>query len=581
VKATIGVSPDSGNHAVTRRTYSESFASVAPSSQHVRWSRIIGGLFAVAMFLVCCFPLSDTDLFWHLKTGEIILATGQVPVVDLYTFMDADKPWIDLHWGFQIVMALLYRYGGSSLVVLVKAAVLTAAFLLGWQSTGHNLPAWLRAIPWALAMVTISGRGFERPEIFSLLFLATWLWLLERVEQHPRWIWWLPVLQVVWINMHALFILGLVVGLCRAGDEVLRRVFGGSWGLAPSRSEITVRQGGYAACLLGLATLVNPYFEEGALFPLVLYRKFNVEQDFYSQRIGEFHLPIDAFRRMGFTNVYLNTEIALWCVAAVSFLVLAVCGRRWSPYRFLLFAGFSHLAWEATRNTNIFSLVAASVTCGNLAELWEVRSQHGTSSTWSMRANYGAASFLAAFIVLVASGVWHRFAGENKSFGLGERVAWYPHAAAKFTSRPDFPTFAFAANFGVASVYSYHNGPERRVFMDGRLEVCSRRTFEEFNDILERMAHGDPSWEARPWLRDTQGRLPVVMLDSRFMRRSINGLLNRPEWRMVFADPSCAVFLETTLAERLGLSAVSHEPLSEAPDVRANIRLTPPDGAVW
>ena len=63
------------------------------------------------LFLACCFPLTDTDLWWHLKTGQLILAEGRLPQVDWYTYTDFDKPWIDLHWGFQLLVTALYGRG--------------------------------------------------------------------------------------------------------------------------------------------------------------------------------------------------------------------------------------------------------------------------------------------------------------------------------------------------------------------------------------------------------------------------------------------------------------------------------------
>jgi hypothetical protein len=530
-----------------------------------RWQTILGGLLAAGMFLACCFPLADTDLWWHLKTGEIILDTGQIPYIDLYTFTDADKPWIDLHWGFQVLMAAAHRIGGAPLLVVLKATVLTAAFVIGWLACGRELPAWLRALPWLLALVTISGRGYERPEMFTLLFLAAWLWLMERIDAQPRWLWWLPVLQVVWINLHALFVLGLVVGACQLAHGLLRRMADGRWGLVAASDCHDPRRVAYVTALCAFAALVNPYFEEGALFPLTLYRKFNVEQEFYAQHIGEFQRPYDFWKQFGWQNLFLNAEIALWCVAALSFAPLA-CRGRWSAYRLLLFAGFSHLAWEASRNTNIFSLVAAVVACGNFNELWLMPTKT-ENRPWSYAGmNWSMAAILAAFLVAVPTGIWHRVTREEKTFGFGERAAWFPHDAAKFAGQPAFPDHAFASHFGVASVYTYHNGPNRKVFMDGRLEVCTQRTFEQYNAILAQMAQGRAEWEAL--LRDDQGRLPVVLLDSRHSRAAINGLLQQPHWRLVFADPSCAVFLETAQAERLGLSAADFRPLVQPPGVK-------------
>jgi hypothetical protein len=537
-----------------------------------RWHSVIGGLLAVGMFLACCFPLSDTDLWWHLKTGEIILDTGHIPYVDFYTFTNADKPWVDLHWGFQVLMAAANRLGGSALLVVLKATVLTAALVIGWMACGRAAPAWVRGLPWMLALITLSGRGYERPEMFTLLFLATWLWLLERIDEHPRWIWWLPAVQLAWINMHALFVLGLIVGGCRLVEEVVRQIAEGRWGLAPAAEWETPRRGAYVILLCVFAALGNPYFEEGALFPLTLYRKFNVEQEFYAREIGEFQQPIKFFREHGFQNVFLDAELLLWCVAALSFVLLAR-RRRWSVYRALLFAGFSHLAWEASRNTNIFSLVAAAVACANLNDAWAMRSNTASSHRATKWMNGAFAALLAAFIVSVPTGLWHDWTAEGKSFGFGEREAWFPHAAARFAGQPGFPEHAFAAHFGVASVYTYYNGPQRKIFMDGRLEVCSQQTFEAYNGVLHQMATGDPRWEAM--LRDSEGRLPVVLLDSRYSREAINGMLNQPRWRLVFADASCAVFLETAQAERLGLATADFRPLMAPPGAKVRSRIAP------
>ena len=171
-----------------------------------------------------------------------------------------------------------------------------------------------------------------------------------------------------------------------------------------------------------------------------------------------------------------------------------------------------------------------------------------------------------AFSVAVVTGVWHRFARENKSFGLGEQEAWFIHGAAKFAGQPGFPKRAFVANNGQAAVYLYHNGPERRVFLDGRLEVSSRETWKAYHAILAAMAAGDLRWQEV--LRDADGGLPAVILDSRYSRPQLTGLLNTPGWRLVFADAAGAVFVEDKLARKLSLPVADFEPLKYPPGMR-------------
>lgn len=170
--------------------------------------------------------------------------------------------------------------------------------------------------------------------------------------------------------------------------------------------------------------------------------------------------------------------------------------------------------------------------------------------------------------MLIVTGVWHRFVGEGRSFGLGEQRNWFIHAAAKFAGQPGFPQRAFVGNNGQAAVYEYYNGPDRRVYMDGRLEVCTEKTFRRYLQALKMMAERDRRW--LPIVCHGSPEPPVIILDSRFSRDAINGMFGAPGWRMVFADATAAVFLDEPTANRLRLPAVP--PPIELLDPDGNLR---------
>src|SRR5262249_8825937 len=151
----------------------------------------------------------------------------------------------------------------------------------------------------------------ERPEIISLLCLATWLLVLSRAEQRVRWLWFLPLLQIVWINCHALYILGLAVGACYVVDLLVRMRAAGRWGLDPAPKRISLPAMVRTGTLCVAAALVNPYLEEGAFFPFVLLRKITLDRDFYSMRIGEFKSPLQILQQNGWTNPFVNTALLL------------------------------------------------------------------------------------------------------------------------------------------------------------------------------------------------------------------------------------------------------------------------------
>ena len=132
------------------------------------------------------------------------------------------------------------------------------------------------------------------------------------------------------------------------------------------------------------------------------------------------------------------------------------------------------------------------------------------------------------------------------------------------------PDRAYVSHFGQAAVYEFHNGPQRKVFMDPRLEVMTPETFADWQLIGDYMAIGSPVLQEV--LADQQGQLPAVLLDSRLSREQIEGLLHAPAWRLVFADEAAAVFLDVATAERLKLPAADPEPLKYPPGMTAAVR---------
>ncbi len=541
-------------------------------------------------FALCIYPLADTDFWWHLRTGQLIWERGEIPRTDWYLFTDSDRPWIDLHWGFQLLITALYSLGGANLVILVKAAVYCATVALAWFATGRELPTWLRAVIWIPAIICITGRSNERPEMLTVLFLSVWLWIAFRAETQLRWMWALPIVQIAWINFHALFILGLIVGGCFAVDHVIRKIAQGRWGLEPVPAACSTQAVFGVGLLSALAALINPYFLDGAAFPLVLFRKFSAEREIYAT-VGEFQRPVNFFLKNGFSNIYLDAEIVLAVMAIGSFLALFVWGRRWSPFRLLLFSGFLYLAWQASRNTNIFSLVAATMMTANLAELWKLwpeladgepespkiksagqrreqlpplRAPGMRFSPQSLRqGNLAVCALFVGWLALAVTGVWGRFAGEKNVFGFGERPWWFGHEAMKFAGQPGFPDRAIAAHIGLAATYIYHNGPSHKVFLDPRLEVASPETYQLQERMLAQMQQGDRRWENL--VQDREGNLPVVILDSRTSRPAIQGLFLTPGWRLVYADPAAAVFLTVPQAEKLNLEPADISPLKYPP----------------
>jgi len=80
-------------------------------------------LFVAGRLLV---PMDETDLFFNLRLGEIVLHDHTVPRTNLLSFTYPDDRDVNLAWLFQIVLALAHRAGGIPGTLLLKTA-----FVLG------------------------------------------------------------------------------------------------------------------------------------------------------------------------------------------------------------------------------------------------------------------------------------------------------------------------------------------------------------------------------------------------------------------------------------------------------------------
>jgi len=572
---------------------------------------LLGSLLLLA-FLLGCFPMSDFDVWWHLRTGQLILDRGVVPQVDFLTYTNAGRVWIDLYWLFQIGIAGLYRLGGSSALVLMKPVVAVAviALSLGARQAGNK--AWPAALVWLPALIMLSGRLCERPELFSLLFLAGFLWVLARAPDRPRLLWLLPLIQLLWVNFHGFFVLGPLVLMAYSAEWIVDRLRESQ----PLQVRPPIRNFARAAVASLLTCMISPYGFRVVMLPLEQFDKLG-SSGIYRASIGELMTVGDFIAQAGMNNPYLLAFFVVFLLGILSFLLTARRGRV-SLYRILLFSAAAYLGWQAKRNNALFALVAAFVTMWNLDDVLQAapmtarskvtsgkpeatstqtpdRSQRpGTkpkstrkpTSAKSRRAGGKPTSTRKAVsassppvnaeprtmrnwnIWLIVMAVWmgiatvsgglYAWAGEDRSLGFGERPRWYAHGACTFLARPDFPERIIAFNISQAAVCIAHVSPTHKLFMDPRLEVNSQETFEHYLEGIRALWQGQSGWEVPLGIEyGRPAEVPALLIERGLLGRAAQVLSRDTRWRCVYADPVATVFVASSFAQEHNLSEVS------------------------
>jgi hypothetical protein len=500
---------------------------------------LLGGFaFASLIFAFLYAPLLDQDLWWHLKSGWLILTEKAFPRTNTFTAA-SDTPWIDHQWGFQILLYKVWENFGPGGVIALKSIVGGAAWaILALAASPRS--KFLALLPFlAVGAVAANERMTDRPELFSYLFLALELALLLRWRRSPSSgpLALLVAVQILWANFHALSVLGVgVVGAFFAGEAAT------SWlarGREASASRPPLARGDLIplaltglACTAALA--ITPYGIDGALFPFSLYGQLDNPRI----AIAEFMSPYASFR----------PTAAIW---AFHVLVLAVAGilllslPRLDPSLLLTGLGLFILAASARRNAPLFVFAAIpligahlGIAAGRLRRLPVPRA--------AIRALGDAASIIVigALVFLIHDTVSGRFYARDgllKRFGGGIYEGLLVREAMDYVIANDLRGQALN-DIDSGGYFTWRAFPERRAFIDSRLEALPSSLLNDYR----RAFTTDEGWQTL----DGRHRFAYAVLNHTYgvNARLVGRLDADPGWALVHLDPVGLVFLRRDAA---------------------------------
>lgn len=259
----------------TTETEVEEYPFEAKISPH--WALSIEQVLAVAafgvLFIVLSYvPLRATDLWGHVAYGQWILNHRQLPTEDPAMPLARGMQVVDTAWLAQVALAAVDRYLGPealshlfALIGLVTYVTWARVFYLQSQRVWLSVLATL-----LLIFVGWSRLTTVRPETFAMLCGAVLFLLIARQQSGHRetsqqpipsgWLTWIgvPLVFVVWANIHGSFVIGLAVLACFLFGRVIE-VLWPRRSLAAVFGDAEVRRWTYLLELSLLATLINPY----------------------------------------------------------------------------------------------------------------------------------------------------------------------------------------------------------------------------------------------------------------------------------------------------------------------------------
>ena len=473
-------------------------------------------LAAVITLLVCLIPKPENDLFFELRIGTDILASHHIPHFDTYSWTELGRRWDVPEWGAFVLYALAYKAGGFFGTWLLMALLAVGAAWTVWLTLYRQAgSAWAFGLT-TLLLLAMSDTLQERPYAFSYLLLAVSLGIaVEARETRLRRLLWLLPISALWANLHqgVLVLVGLlaVYGL---GDACAAL-----WGRRRAGRGIWVMLGMAAAC--AGASLLNPYGWRLYLNVLVTLRDHALMAN-----VTEWN-PV--------TVLPLRQLQPFLAVTLCVFGALALSKRRSLPDILAAAALFVNALLHA-RNIALFAvggLMIASVHLPSAVD--QIKRALGFTERSRVRdVLLGAFAFLAvAATALVSLASLHQAIGPRgySAEGIGEaaaRVPSFPSKAVEFMKAQQFPPHLRLLNDFETGGFLLWRLPSEPVFVDGRLDVYTGRTFDDMLTLSR--SPGTPQWKALAALYD----FDCVFTEN---KPEAAAFAADPHWQEVFAYP--------------------------------------------
>lgn len=483
-------------------------------TKHVFFFLAAAGIYALGLV-----QTTDPDLWWHLKTGEMILKHG-VPHTDPFSYTAAGQPWTAHEWLSEVILRLIFGLGGLPALMLAFAY---AGLFFGWliyrQCQGKPYLAGALAF---LAFFASRYLWGARPQIFNILMLAVFMTLIQDVRSgRTDWkrLYALPFLTVLWANLHSGYLLGVaVLAVFLLGDTfqgLVLRDESGTVGRARLKHLVLI----IFLCIGGAC--LNP-----SGYRLLIYPFETLQSAMMQSTILEWQSP----------TFHHSNYWPFLCLMGLGAFAFMTAPPRKNVSEFLLYAGAMAAGLFARRHIPFFAIVAVPVIS---KALWEAQAGISGQGFGKIRGTVEGRFRLVRYVLnpllvaLIATGIWtwtgYRLKNNEKAI---RKI--YPVGAVKFLNKHKVGSGLRIFNEYLWGGYLIWN--DIPVFIDGRADLYGDKFFAEYLSIY----HSKQSW------RDTFSTFYHFRINALLLRTGSSMAevfrMNR-DWKESYRDPTASLFI--------------------------------------
>lgn len=166
-----------------------------------------------SIFYLSLRPIVDPDFWWHLRTGQLIVQTQEIPRADPFSFTANSKQWVAHEWLSELFIFKSFDVGGYGLLIIIFSGIITASFLFAYLRCSKESKPYIAGFSLLLGAFTSAPIWGVRPQMFTLLFASIFIFLLDRYRHNGNFkiLIPIPILTILWVNLHAGYIIGIAI----------------------------------------------------------------------------------------------------------------------------------------------------------------------------------------------------------------------------------------------------------------------------------------------------------------------------------------------------------------------------------
>lgn len=461
------------------------------------------------------------DLGRHLVNGRLFLESFLISGTNLYSYTFRDFPFLNHHWGSGVLFYLIYislGFKGLSLIFILLS-LLTLGIFLKLSIKYSNI--WVISLVSIFTLPLITDRTEIRPEGFSYLFSAIYfyiLWDFSQTRANFRRLFILPVLGLLWVNIHIYFLFGIFLIWLFAVEDLLTYLL--------KRSRENFRR---FLNLLGIlmltigVSLFNPNFIKGLVYPMQIFSN-------YGYRVLENQSPFFLLRIIDYgPTYYFGVLFILFLVSwGYAFWNFYLKKTRISIVLLILSIGLSYLAFSAVRNFAIFGYLAIFIISFNFRDV--IKKLNYLTNPYV----YATLFFSTLLIILMIKP--DQFSNRDYGIGLNPNVL----VALDFYKQNNL-TGPIFNNYDIGGYLIYGLYPREWVFVDNRPEAYPA---EFFKKVYIPMQENEEVWGEQDQKYNFNTiffyRLDATPWSQKFLVNRIKD----PNWAPVFVNDYVIIFVK-------------------------------------